>query len=149
MGRSSRRNLAARRPGNGALQHQQVLEVSSYSGPLPPAQQLERYNQIFPGCADRIVTMAEKQSDHRQDLEKLELRVGISSERLGAVLAFLVVMSAIFGGLYLITIGKDAMGMAAIISSLAALAGVFVYGRHAQMKERDRKTAPFPPISGE
>jgi uncharacterized membrane protein len=31
---------------------------------------LVQYNQAFPGCAERIVAMAERQAAHRQDIEK-------------------------------------------------------------------------------
>jgi uncharacterized membrane protein len=53
--------------------HQQVKSVQakavSFSGPLPPPEVLQNYNQITPGAADRIISMAEKQSQHRQESE--------------------------------------------------------------------------------
>ena len=33
--------------------------ISAFKGPLPPPELLERYNQIVPNGADRIVAMAE------------------------------------------------------------------------------------------
>jgi hypothetical protein len=35
--------------------------------------------------------------------------------------------------------GKDAYGLAAIITAFATLAGVFIYGRIQQERERERK----------
>ena len=40
-------------------------EVSLFSGPLPPAEELARYEDALPGSADRIVTMAEKEQEIR------------------------------------------------------------------------------------
>jgi uncharacterized membrane protein len=31
---------------------------------------LAHYEQVFPGCAERIVKMAENQAEHRQGLER-------------------------------------------------------------------------------
>ena len=43
---------------------------TEWSGPLPPPQILQRYEEIVPGAADRILKMTEKQMNHRIDLEK-------------------------------------------------------------------------------
>ncbi len=42
----------------------------SWIGPLPPPRLLEQYNKILPGLAERIVSLTEAQSKHRQHLEK-------------------------------------------------------------------------------
>ncbi|WP_254908530.1 DUF2335 domain-containing protein [Halomonas citrativorans] len=41
----------------------------TYSGPLPPSSEMERYESIMPGAADRILFMAEQQQKHRHDQE--------------------------------------------------------------------------------
>ncbi len=35
------------------------ISAASFSGPLPPPVMLQQYNQVFPGCGERIVRMAE------------------------------------------------------------------------------------------
>src|SRR5258708_6290391 len=63
-------------PKNARLMRAIVREVKTelhYSGPLPPPEMLVGYNDAFPGCAERIVAMAERQSQHRQDMEKTDL----------------------------------------------------------------------------
>ena len=42
----------------------------SFSGPLPPPEILERFNDVGPGAAERIIKMAEEQFAHRVYLEK-------------------------------------------------------------------------------
>jgi hypothetical protein len=49
-------------------------------------------------------------------------------------------MTAILGGIYLITLGKDAQGLSAIISSLTALTAVFFYGKKKETKELREKS---------
>ena len=100
---------------------------------------LERYNQAVPNGADRIVTMAEGQLRHRQSLEAAVVHNNISSERRGQVFAFILGLVAILGGIALISFDKSAQGLAAIITAFVALAGVFVYGRWQQQRERAQK----------
>ena len=87
--------------------------------------------------------MAEKQSSHRQELEKSRLDAGNQTEHRGQILAFVIALAAILGGVYLISIGKDATGLTAIIAALAGLVGAFVYGKYTQAREREQKRRPF------
>ena len=48
---------------------------------------------------------------------------------MGQLFAFVVVMSALGGGFYLVNDGKDTAGMAAIITAIAAPLATFVYNR--------------------
>ncbi len=41
------------------------LDAQQFSGPLPHPQILAQYNQAVPNAADRIIKMAESQSNHR------------------------------------------------------------------------------------
>ncbi|MGI8784222.1 MAG: DUF2335 domain-containing protein [Acidobacteriota bacterium] len=116
-----------------------TASASFHSGPLPAPSTLAEYERVFPGCAERIVAMAEKQSAHRQDLERTVVRGNVNAERRGQICAFVLGAIAIGGGIYLIATGKDVQGLVAILGALGALAGVFVYGRRRQEKEREKK----------
>jgi hypothetical protein len=49
-------------------------------------------------------------------------------------------MTAILGGIYLVIEGKDGQGLAAIITSLAALTTVFIIGKRQEQKELRSKS---------
>ncbi len=100
---------------------------------------LAQYNNCLPNGAERIVALAERQAEHRQALEGAVIRGNIRAEARGQVFAFLLGLAAIVGGIVLIALGKDVQGLAAIVTAFAGLAGVFVYGRRQQAKERERK----------
>ena len=89
--------------------------------------------------------MAERQSAHRQELERAVVRGGVTSQRLGQIFAFVIALAAIIGGVWLIAHDKSSEGLTSIITALAALVGVFVYGRRQQAKERERKAQANPP----
>lgn len=126
-----------------------AVEVSvqsvQFQGPLPPPQVLAQYDAALPGCAERIVSMAEAQAAHRRTLESKVIEGKAVTERRGQVFAFMLALVAILGGVWLIDQGKDASGMTAIIGALASLAGAFVYGRRKDAEERRQKRADFAP----
>jgi uncharacterized membrane protein len=124
-----------------------TLQSFEFSGPLPPPHILKVYNEAFPGCAERIVTMAEKQSQHRQELEKLIIIANAKAQSRGQIFAFVLSFMIICGGVYLLAEGKSIQGFSAIILALGSLIGALVFGRSAQRKERERKMATLPPAA--
>jgi len=115
------------------------ISTSTFQGPLPPPEVLERYNHVVSNGADRIVSMAESQLRHRQELESTVVNGNVTSQKRGQLFAFILGFIAIVGGIILIAIDKNTQGLAAIITAFVALAGVFVYGRWEQGRERERK----------
>lgn len=83
--------------------------------------------------------MAENQSKHRQELEKQVIDANCKVQRTGPIYGFIICMTAILGGIFLIYVGKNAAGLASIITALGALAIVFVIGKTKQKKELDDK----------
>jgi len=114
--------LPARKTENGVAR-----KMTIHSGPLPPAESFEHYEKILPGAADRILTMAESQSGHRQ---KIELRV-VSLEGLrsilGIIFAFLVVVISMGSGIYLTIEGKTLVGILIPGAALASIVATFIY----------------------
>ena len=112
-----------------------------FSGPLPPPEILAKYNEAIPNGAERIMAMAENQSQHRQGLEKQVVSANIRAQRFGSILGFLVCLAAIGSGTFLIYEGKSTEGLVPIIGALGSLLGVFIWGRIEQKKEIDKKSA--------
>jgi uncharacterized membrane protein len=46
-----------------------------YRGPLPTSREFKGYEQVLPGAADRIIAIAEKESEYRHDIERKELKI--------------------------------------------------------------------------
>lgn len=47
--------------------------LAHHSGPLPPPDDLHRYDQLLPGAAQRIIVMAETEQRHRISMEQATL----------------------------------------------------------------------------
>jgi uncharacterized membrane protein len=123
-----------------------------WSAPLPPPDVLARYNEAFPGCAERIVAMAEKQSAHRQNIESRVINGNIYSQKVGLWLGFVLAFVVISSGAWLVYDGRIAWGAGFIGIPLVALVSVFVLGkrdqnrqlRQSQPEENPQQKLPFP-----
>ena len=104
-----------------------------HSGPIPPASELAKYEQVEKGTARLILGMAETEQKHRHTMDHKEQN--LDAYGLGAGLV--VGLTALVGGIYLIGTGHDATGFGVIIAELGALVGVFVYVRNKQEVQKD------------
>ncbi|MGH9092334.1 MAG: DUF2335 domain-containing protein [Acidimicrobiales bacterium] len=130
-----------------------AVSASAYSGPLPSPDHLRGYEEVLPGAADRILAMAEKQSDHRQEIEKDAVKGGTRRSWYGLWLGFFisVLVLGLSGGLIVAGYGVEGTVLGSV--DLVALASVFVIGRVEQRRERtakDQRTHPPPstPVPG-
>lgn len=117
------------------------FEAEYFSGPVPPPSLLARYNDVVPNGAERILAMAERQSAHRESIEAQVIAGNISIQKQGNLRAFIISMTVILGGIYVMATGKSGWGFAAILTSLASIASVFVVAKIEQRKERADKAS--------
>ena len=124
---------------------QAAVEMSRFSGPLPHPDDLAKYEQVLSGASDRIISMAERQAAHRQSLEKAVILSNVAIQKWGLGSAFVLALIAIGGGVWLSLKGLSGVGLTAIISALAALVSVFIYGKSEQKKELKDKSETLTP----
>lgn len=87
-----------------------MVERSEFSGPLPTPEHLKGYEECCPGAADRIITMAEKEQEHRLSHDDKVLDIYKSGEHKGLNFAFIVTMSFLIIGSVIVFIGKSVEG---------------------------------------
>jgi uncharacterized membrane protein len=103
-------------------------ESKRYSGPIPEPLDLQKYEDIKIGFAERIVTMAENEAFHRQNIEHKI----INSERVFNVLGQMTALSMGFlvVALMAYTISQGfAEEVQWIGVSIASVIGLFIYKR--------------------
>lgn len=101
----------------------------SHQGPLPHPDILRLYDGVVPGLAERIVKMAEREQAHRHEMDIRLLR---SSNRryLFGYLSSLLMIAATFGtAVWLLAGGRDISGLVMLVTALATIVGVFIWGR--------------------
>lgn len=113
--------------------------TTAFSGPIPPPSILKEYDEVVPGAAARILEMAEAQGRHRIDLESRVVKSDIWKSYFGLVFAFVVSISFLACGTWLVYTDHDWAGATIATASLVGLAGTFIYGTRARRAERAEK----------
>jgi uncharacterized membrane protein len=75
---------------------------SLHIGPLPSPETLEKYGNISPELLNTIIQSFTKQATHRQSIENWLFKGGTVRSILGVVCAFIMGMTAIVGGVYIV-----------------------------------------------
>jgi uncharacterized membrane protein len=77
--------------------HSLSVSQTRHSGPIPDPETLSRYAAIIPDGAERIMQMAEQQSNHRRSLEKTvvesQARISERGQWFAAVLSTLLIVA--------------------------------------------------------
>ena len=108
-------------------------KTTLHHGPIPSPDVLREYDMIVSGAAERIVAMAEKQAQHRQELEARSLEADIRStqeqievqrlsvsgpirnEMAGLILGWSVAASCVGGAIYSAIHGLGPLMVAAFL----------------------------------
>ncbi len=138
----------AAQPGGSPISQQ--ISSFEFTGPIPPPGLLEQYNKFLPNAADRILSMAEKEQEHRHKMQEklvdsqvLDQRQERTEIRVGQILGFLIGVVSIVAGSYTAisssSTATSAAGGVIGLSGVAGLVSVFVIGRGKQQKAQYRQ----------
>jgi uncharacterized membrane protein len=113
--------------------------VELYNGLIPHPQHLERFESLLPGATGRFMALAERQSAHRQLMERKFLNFNGAASIIGAVSASLISLASVGGAIFLIYLGRSAQEVAACLVPLAPIVWAFRRARKSQTNEIRRK----------
>lgn len=102
--------------------------MRSYSGPIPPADELAAYNRIEPDLVNRIVSMAEDEALHRRSRENRELSEAVVATRRGQYLSFAIAALALGAGLGMVALGADPIAIVLILGAVGTLVTIILTG---------------------
>jgi uncharacterized membrane protein len=119
----------------GTRKQVQTLIAESFSGPIPHPYIIEGYEKVLPGSADRILSMAETQAKHRQDLEILRMKSDIRNERIGMVLSFIMILTVLLVGTILLLNNKQVEGLATLLGGGGILVAINLWSRRRVASE--------------
>jgi uncharacterized membrane protein len=125
------------------------LRFERFSGPLPEPRTLARYNQAFEGGAKWVVEHADRQSTHRQYMERQLVAADIKFTGRGLNYGFLIALVALIGGFGLIALGKSAEGLVPVILAVTTLVGAFIYREVSSRRGGSKGELPAPPPTDE
>lgn len=101
--------------------------MAFHSGPIPPAEEMERYEACIQGGAERIFAMAEAQSATRLKLETAIVKTNNALLVRGQIFGFILGLVGILAGATVIWGGQSVAGTLLAGTSLCSLVGLFLY----------------------
>ncbi len=114
---------------------QTTVTNTSFVGPMPPPEVLQGYENVLKGSAERILAMAERQSSHRQRLE----RKVVNQSNLGQVFGFIIGLICLSMGCWLAYLDKDGLAGVLFTTTIIGLVSVFVTGKTKRSKDTSDK----------
>lgn len=104
-------------------------------GPLPHPDILAKYEILCKGSTDRILSLAENQSKHRQNIEKSQIK----HEFLGMIFAVTLTLILMAIGFYLIINDKQYTGFISLFSPVIFHAGNYIYNKRIEIQNTEDK----------
>ncbi|HGS5470506.1 TPA: DUF2335 domain-containing protein [Vibrio diabolicus] len=116
--------------GKNSIQFEQAIS-QQYSGPLPPPSMLEGYERVKYGFAERIVSMAEREQEHRHQLETRGVQGAIDKDKRSQnyALSIVLFLASLCGAL--IFAGHDIAGSVLGGTTLVGTVALFITGKRA------------------
>jgi uncharacterized membrane protein len=111
------------------LKIQQLTVESTYSGPLPPADETVKMEQAFPGFINRWTAMAEKEQEARHGTINRRDTFEFVYRMAALLMGFLLCGSFLAGGFYLLLQGNAGAGFTSISMGLAQIIGAVYMNR--------------------
>lgn len=107
-----------------------IAVSEQFSGPMPHPKHLREYDQILPGAAERILSMAERNLDHNMQSNRTALEAEIDDRKRGMYFGFFSLVFLIGGGFgsLFVTDNPIVPGIFLGTAALGAV-GMFVRGR--------------------
>ena len=126
----------AQTPAPSIQQNKQAIAtLQSFSGPLPHPELLRNYNEIIPGAAERILSMAEAEAAQQHNMERLALQCASSEARLGQWFGLIIGICAFITVIIAVILGAEKTAMVVGGTTVVGLVTVFVAGHKPQPNE--------------
>lgn len=107
-----------------------IRVVGAYwSGPLPPPAELQGYESVLPGSAERILGMAEREAGHRHAMDREIVQTDGKTRTRAQLLAFGIAIVALVVAAALGLTGHGLTGIGTLLIGLAPIVGSFLTGR--------------------
>lgn len=119
---------------NNTMSNEEVKNIIHMTR-LPEPTTLEKYKNIIPDGADRIMSMFEKEQENRHKVENKPIDNKFFLAKRGQLLGFIIVLAILGCGTYLTIIGERIVGGALLGTTIVGLARIFVIGKSYPAKK--------------
>ncbi len=120
-----------------------------FSGPMPPPELLERYEQICPGSADRMLGLVEGEAKYRREMESAivhseidRTRKSFAEAKRGQICAVIITLSTLIAGVYAAVTGHEVSGSIIGSAGIGGIVTTFILGRAKHKPEEKLVSEP-------
>lgn len=120
-----------------------MIQQQQYIGPIPPAEQLSKYQAIDPNLPNRIFEMAEKEQNKRLEHQAENIKINqyqaetarqaytetIKINRRGQLFAFITAILLVLAAFYMIYLEYPTQAATVLCTGLAAMIAAFINER--------------------
>jgi len=110
-------------------------------GPLPPPEEMQKYESLYPGATKLLFDNFITQTNHRIELEKTVIQGDNKRADKAQRNSFIIAMSILILSGILFFLGKDGYAIAAVITAIAPIIIAFISSSISRKKEREAKKA--------
>ena len=109
----------------------QIISVISehFRGPIAHPRHMREYEEICPGSADRIITMAEDQLKHDQAMDNKVIKAEVDDLKQGRLYGFLALMALIVAAVSTGLAGHTILAGSFLGAGVLGVVGAFINGR--------------------
>lgn len=120
-----------------------VVRSERFIGPIPHPRHLAEYERVLPGSADRLMTMAEKDQNHRHACDNTIIKAETDFMSRGQIFAMAaLVLMLIFTAVFVLT-GHEVAG--GLVGGATLISVVLAFLNRRQGKPTDSPPSPTAP----
>lgn len=114
-----------------------------FEGPIPPPSLLSGYEDLLPGAADRIITMAEKQQGHRIAQENKMTDAEVFRSKTGLIMGGAIILLMIISSTYLLATSKPLEGFGILVTAIAPIVVAMINNtlKNRQNKDKEKNSS--------
>lgn len=119
-------------------------EIHIKQSDMPDEETLAAYARLIPGGADRLMSLIEKQAEHRMKLEALAVPAQIKQSGRGQIFGFVLAIVAFLLSAFFLYKGNPSWGGIIATSTAVSMAVIFAIGKHSQKVNLAKKQPAQP-----
>lgn len=137
--KSGRSQSAAKPQAQPQRNHQNTNHIAiasqAWQGPLPSPNDLERFDGVVPGLAERIVKMAESEGTHSRRVQLIAVTTASIAQVLGQVFALTVALAGLWAAYRLAMADHESVAIVVGGATITTIVAAFLQARRAQKSQ--------------
>lgn len=116
---------------------------TAYNGPIPPPDYFKGYKEVMPDAPERILAMAERQQEHRIEMERMIINRNLRLSERGQIFGLIIVVLFLIAAVVLALEGHDRLAMIIMGTTLLGVLVVFVLNKLPWFnKDKEEQSVP-------